>query len=216
MGSKNIIFIYLFEMMTLQNLLFFGGSYLLGAIPFGLIISKMVGIDVRQEGSRNIGATNVSRVLGKKLGLLTLVCDALKGYLPMLAAAHFLPEQGQKELLVCFCGIMAVLGHMFSVYLGFRGGKGVATSLGVFLFLSPAAIGISLVVFIAAVAISGFVSVGSLLVAALIPVWLWLLGGTPVVILTAAIVAALIWIKHYENIVRLWQGREKSWKSAKK
>jgi glycerol-3-phosphate acyltransferase PlsY len=203
-------------MMTLQNLLFFGGSYLLGAIPFGLIISKMVGTDVRQQGSRNIGATNVSRVLGKKLGLLTLVCDALKGYLPMLAAAHFLPEQGQKELLVCLCGIMAVLGHMFSVYLGFKGGKGVATSLGVFLFLSPTAIGISLVVFIAAVAITGFVSVGSLLVAALIPVWLWLLGKTAAVILTAAVVAALIWIKHYENIVRLWQGREKSWKSAKK
>jgi glycerol-3-phosphate acyltransferase PlsY len=203
-------------MMTLQNLLFFGGSYLLGAIPFGLIISKMVGTDVRQQGSRNIGATNVSRVLGKKLGLLTLVCDALKGYLPMLAVTHFLPEQEQKELLVCLCGIMAVLGHMFSVYLGFKGGKGVATSLGVFLFLSPTAIGISLVVFIAAVAISGFVSVGSLLVAALIPVWLWLLGGTPVVILTAAVVATLIWIKHYENIVRLWQGREKSWKSAKK
>lgn len=202
--------------MTFQNLLFLGGSYLLGAIPFGLIISKMVGIDVRQEGSRNIGATNVSRVLGKKLGLLTLVCDALKGYLPMLAVANFLPDQEQKELLVCLCGIMAVLGHMFSVYLGFRGGKGVATSLGVFLFLSPAAIGISLVVFIAVVALSGFVSVGSLLVAALIPVWLWLLGGSPIVILTAAVVATLIWIKHYENIVRLWQGREKSWKTAKK
>ena len=215
-SDKKYPFFFVFVMMTLQSLLFFGGSYLLGAIPFGLIISKMVGIDVRQEGSRNIGATNVSRVLGKKLGLLTLVCDGLKGYMPMLAAAHFLPEQGQKELLVCLCGIIAVLGHMFSVYLGFKGGKGVATSLGVFLFLSPPAIGISLIVFIGSVAISGFVSVGSLLAAGLIPLWLWLLGASSVVVLTAAVVATLIWIKHYENIVRLLQGREKSWKTGKK
>ncbi len=202
-------------MITLQNLLLFAGSYLLGAVPFGLIISKMAGIDVRLEGSRNIGATNVSRVLGKKLGLLTLLCDGLKGYLPMLAATHFLPEEGYKELLVCLCGVMAVIGHMFSIYLRFKGGKGVATSLGVFFFLSPPAIGICLVVFIVSVAISGFVSVGSLLAAGLIPLWFWLLGASSVVIWTAAAVACLIWIKHYENIVRLLQGREKSWKTGK-
>jgi glycerol-3-phosphate acyltransferase PlsY len=203
-------------MMTLQNILFFGGSYLLGAIPFGLIISKMVGVDVRQEGSRNIGATNVSRVLGKKLGLLTLICDMLKGYLPMYVASRYLPESEQKELLICLCGVMAVCGHMFSVYLGFKGGKGVATGLGVFFFLSPLATGISLAIFIAAVAFSGFVSVGSLLAAGLIPLWLWLLGLSPAVILAAAVVAILIWIKHYENITRLLQGREKSWKKEKK
>jgi len=196
----------------LLNVLFPLASYFLGAVPFGLIIGTMVGIDERREGSRNIGATNVSRVLGKKLGLLTLVCDGLKGYLPMLAAAHFLPEQGNKELLVSLCGVMAVLGHMFSVYLGGKGGKGVATGLGVFLYLSPQAIGISLVIFIAAVALSGFVSVGSLLAAGLIPLWLWLFGASPVVITTAAVVALLIWVKHWENIVRLAQGKEKSWK----
>lgn len=196
----------------LLNVLFPLASYFLGAVPFGLIISKMAGTDVRLEGSRNIGATNVSRVLGKKLGLLTLVCDGLKGYLPMLAAAHFLPEHVAKELLVCLCGIMAVLGHMFSVYLGFKGGKGVATSLGVFLYLSPLAIGVSLIIFVAAVAVTGFVSVGSLLAAGLIPLWLWLFGATPTVIGTAAAVALLIWVKHRENIVRLWQGKEKSWK----
>lgn len=216
MQLKTNFLSFVFAMMTLQNLLFFGGSYLLGAIPFGLIISMIVGTDVRQQGSRNIGATNVSRVLGKKLGLLTLILDGLKGYMPMLAAAHFLPEQGQKELLVCVCGILAVLGHMFPVYLGFKGGKGVATSLGVFLFLSPAAIGISLLVFVAAVAFSGFVSVGSLLAAGLIPLWLWLLKQSTVVVLTAAVIATLIWIKHRENIVRLLQGREKSWKTEKK
>ena len=118
--------------------------------------------------------------------------------------------------VVCLCGALAVIGHMFSIYLGFKGGKGVATSLGVFLFLSPAATGISLAVFIAAVGLTGFVSVGSLLAAGLIPLWLWLLGESTTVILTAAIVAALIWVKHHENIARLLQGREKSWKSGKK
>lgn len=203
-------------MITFQSFLFFVGSYLVGAIPFGLLFSKMVGIDVRLEGSRNIGATNVSRVLGKKLGLLTLLCDGLKGYLPMYAAARFLPDSEQKELLVCLCGIMAVLGHMFSVYLGFKGGKGVATSLGAFLFLSPLAIAISLVIFVAAVSLSGFVSVGSLLAAGLIPIWLWLLGASSVTVGMAAVVAVLIWFKHSENIGRLLQGKEKSWKTKKK
>jgi len=104
---------------------------------------------------------------------------------------------------------------MFSIYLGFKGGKGVATSLGVFLFLSPAATGISLAVFIAAVGLTGFVSVGSLLAAGLIPLWLWLLGASTTVIVTAAVVSALIWVKHHENIARLLQGREKSWKTEK-
>ncbi|KGO35504.1 MAG: glycerol-3-phosphate 1-O-acyltransferase PlsY [Desulfoprunum sp.] len=203
-------------MIELHNILFFGGSYLLGAVPFGLIIGRMAGIDVRREGSRNIGATNVGRVLGKKFGALTLLCDGLKGFLPMLAAARLLPASEQKELLVCLCGALAVTGHMFSIYLGFKGGKGVATSLGVFLFLSPAATGISLAVFIAAVGLTGFVSVGSLLAAGLIPLWLWLLGASTTVIVTAAVVSALIWVKHHENIARLLQGREKSWKTEKK
>jgi glycerol-3-phosphate acyltransferase PlsY len=188
-------------------------GYLLGAVPFGLVISRMVGRDVRTEGSRNIGATNVNRVLGKKLGFLTLVCDCLKGFLPIYLAALFLPESENKELIVVTTGIMAVVGHMFPVYLGFKGGKGVATALGVFLFLSPGAILISLGVFIAAVILSGFVSAGSLLASGLIPVWLWLLGSSKIAIVAAAIIGLLIWIKHHENIRRLLQGNEKSWKN---
>lgn len=187
-------------------------SYFLGAIPFGLIVGKLAGKDVRKEGSRNIGATNVSRLLGKKLGFVTLICDGLKGYLPMLLAAVILEESQDKELMVALCGILAVVGHMFPVYLGFKGGKGVATGLGVFLFLSPVAILISLGVFIAAVGLSGFVSVGSLLASGLMVVWLWLLGQSTVTIATAAAVAALIWLKHHENIGRLLRGEEKSWK----
>ncbi len=187
-------------------------GYFLGAVPFGLVISKMVGRDVRTEGSRNIGATNVNRVLGRKLGFLTLVCDCLKGFLPIYLAALFLPESENKELIVVTTGIMAVVGHMFPVYLGFKGGKGVATALGVFLFLSPGAILISLGVFIAAVTLSGFVSAGSLLASGLIPVWLWLLGSSKIAIVAAAIIGLLIWIKHHENIQRLLQGNEKSWR----
>jgi len=188
-------------------------GYFVGAIPFGLVFSKMAGIDVRTEGSKNIGATNVNRVLGRKLGFLTLVCDCLKGFIAIYLATQFLPESENKELIVVITGIMAVIGHMFPVYLGFKGGKGVATSLGVFLFLSPAAILISLAVFIATVALSGFVSAGSLLASGLIPVWLWLLGSSKIAIFAAAIVGLLIWIKHHENIRRLLQGNEKSWKN---
>lgn len=189
-------------------------SYFVGAIPFGLLIGKIAGRDVRLEGSKNIGATNVSRILGKKLGFVTLLCDALKGLVPMVLAAYFLPESATKEIVVCISGVMGVLGHMFPIYLGFKGGKGVATGLGVFLYLSPLAIGISLVVFVASVFFSGFVSVGSLLASGLIPLWLYLLGASNVTIITATVVALLIWVKHAANIKRLVNGSEKSWKKS--
>ncbi len=195
-----------------MNILFFIGSYLFGAIPFGLLIGKFAGVDVRQAGSKNIGATNVSRLLGKKLGVLTLACDVAKGYLPMLLASLLLSESEAKAYWVPLCGILAVVGHMFPVYLGFKGGKGVATGLGVFLFLSPLAILASLIVFVGTVAFTGFVSAGSLLSSALVPMWLWLLNGSAIAIVAAAGVAILIWIKHHENIGRLVRGEEKSWK----
>jgi len=190
-------------------------SYLIGAIPFGLLIGKSVGRDVRLEGSKNIGATNVSRLLGKKLGLLTLFCDVMKGFLPMLLVAYLLPDSDNKQLVVCLSGVMGVVGHMFPVYLGFKGGKGVATGLGAFLYLSPPAILISLVVFVGSVYFSGFVSVGSLLVSGLIPLWLYFLDADSVKIVTASLVAILIWLKHHENIRRLLKGEEKSWKKKK-
>jgi len=195
-----------------MNILFPIASYLIGAIPFGLLVGKLAGVDVRSAGSRNIGATNVNRLLGKKLGFLTLVLDCLKGYLPIYLATLFIQDSGEMSFYIMSCGVMAVVGHMFPVYLGFRGGKGVATALGVFLFLSPPAIGISLIVFIAAVAVSGFVSAGSLLASGLFPLWLWLLGYPKIMVVTAVVIAALIWAKHHENIARLLQGTEKSWK----
>ncbi len=190
-------------------------GYLVGSIPFGLIIGRLAGTDVRKEGSRNIGATNVSRVLGKKLGFLTLVCDCLKGLAPMALAGLYLPDTANREQVVAFTGVLAVVGHMFPVYLRFSGGKGVATGLGVFLYFSPVAIAISLTVFLAAVRLTGFVSVGSLLASALIPLWLYLLGAAKTAIWAAAVIALLIWGKHHENIKRLLHGQEKTWKKGK-
>jgi glycerol-3-phosphate acyltransferase PlsY len=213
LAQRLIITIILFRgHIHKMSILFPVIGYLTGAIPFGLVIGKMAGVDVRTQGSRNIGATNVNRVLGKKLGFVTLICDCLKGLLPMYVAAVFLPESETKEWIVGLTGVMAVLGHMFPVYLHFRGGKGVATSLGVFLYLSPPAIALSLVVFLLTVAITGFVSAGSLLASGLIPLWLYILGASKTTIGMAACVALLIWFKHHENINRLIHGKEVSWK----
>ena len=187
-------------------------SYLLGAVPFGLLVGRLAGIDVREKGSKNIGATNVNRLLGKKFGVMTLALDCLKGCLPMIISAKLF---GASEGVVLCCGIAAVVGHMFSIYLGFKGGKGVATGLGVFLYLSPLAILFCVAVFVISVAVSGFVSVGSLLASGLMPLWLILLGASWPTVITALIVAALIWFKHHENISRLIRGEEKSWKTKK-
>lgn len=188
-------------------------SYLVGAIPFGLLFSRAVGKDVREEGSGNIGATNVNRVLGKKFGILTLLCDVAKGFFPVYLVFLFLPPANNNEFIIALCGLATVLGHMFPVYLGFKGGKGVATALGVFLYFSPLSILFALFLFIAVVAVSGFVSAGSLAASGLIPIFIWYLGGAPSTVLVALSIAALIWIKHSSNIRRLKKGEEKSWKT---
>ena len=187
-------------------------SYLVGAIPFGLLLSRGSGVDIRRQGSGNIGATNVARLLGRKLGILTLILDVLKGFVPIWLAGHFIAPGPQHNLVVALCGGATVIGHMFPVYLGFRGGKGVATGLGVFLFLQPLAVLYSLLVFVTAVVLSGFVSLGSLLASFSFPLWLFLLGAPAWTLWLAAFVVLMIWIKHHENIRRLLAGTEKSWK----
>lgn len=190
-------------------------AYLIGAIPFGLLIGRLVGADVRQAGSGNIGATNVGRVLGKKLGALTLFCDVAKGFLPVWLAASLLPDTtAHREWLVMACGLATVAGHMFPLYLKFKGGKGVATALGVFLFISPWSVLISLFVFSGALTAFRYVSVASLTASLLIPLWLWLLGESPVILLTALAIVLLIWFQHRSNIGRLLRGTEKGWKKV--
>jgi acyl phosphate:glycerol-3-phosphate acyltransferase len=190
-------------------------AYLLGSIPFGLLLGRIAGRDIRLAGSGNIGATNVGRLLGRKLGVLTLVLDAGKAVLPMLAASLLLTGPGRDQWVV-LCGGAAFLGHLYPVYLRFRGGKGVATALGIFLYLEPLAALAAAAVFIIVVVGWGFVSLGSLIAAALLPGFIWLWSDSPDHALLAALVAVLIWVKHRDNIVRLHQGREKSWRHSAK
>lgn len=187
-------------------------GYLLGSVPFGLLYGKLAGIDVRRQGSGNIGATNVSRLLGKKLGALTLASDLLKGILPMLLAAKLLGDQPGAAHWVMLCGGAAFLGHCFPVYLKFRGGKGVATALGLHLYLAPLPTLAGVALFAATVRLSGYVSLGSLAAAAALPLLIWLAGGSSELTGISALVGALIWLKHHENIARLLRGEEKSWK----
>jgi len=197
-------------------------SYLVGSIPTGLMLSKAVGVDIRKSGSGNIGATNVTRLLGKKLGILTLLGDVLKAVIPMLSV-HWYMVNFQKtispmdlDLAVSLCGGAAFLGHMYSIYLKFRGGKGVATALGVFIVLEPLAALISLLLFSGVVYFSGYVAVGSLVVSALMTLWIWLLKGSPNHVYLAFFIGVLIWIKHADNIRRLFEGTETNWRVWKK
>ncbi len=198
--------------MNIQYIFFIAVSYLLGAIPFGLLLSRGRGVNIREQGSKNIGATNVSRLLGKKLGFLTFLLDCAKGYLPMFAAGLLLGETPNCNLVIGLCGAASVLGHMFPIYLRFKGGKGVATGLGVFLYLVPKAVLLSLVVFICTVASTGFVSLGSLLASAVILPCLYFFAEPSWKLYLACFVVFMIWLKHYENIGRLLRGTEKSFK----
>ncbi len=203
-------------MMVVQSFLLILASYLVGAIPFGLVLSKGTGINIREQGSKNIGATNVSRLLGKKLGFCTLLLDIAKGYLPMFAAGLLLGDAQNRNLVIGLCGAASITGHMFPIYLGFKGGKGVATGLGVFLYLAPKALLICLAVFIAAVGLTGYVSLGSLLASAAILPGLYFFSEPFWKLLLAGYVVLMIWLKHYQNIGRLFNGTEKSFKKSKK
>ncbi len=186
-------------------------AYLLGSVPFGLVFSKAKGIDPRLHGSGNIGATNISRVLGKGWGITTLLCDTLKGYLPVLAAIRLeLPS-----IIVALTGLAAVAGHCYSVFLTFKGGKGVATALGVFLAICPKAVAIAAVVFAGALYYTGYVSVGSLASVALMPVLLFFFKNDSIIQTMAWTVCFIIWLRHKDNIARLRKGEEKKITSAK-
>lgn len=187
-------------------------SYLIGSIPFGLVLGKLKGVDVRQGGSRNIGATNVTRQLGKGLGILTLLGDTGKGLLPMVVAGALLQGRADAELWVVLSGGAAFLGHLFPVYLRFVGGKGVATALGVFLYLDPLATLVDVLIFAGVVYNWGFVSLGSLSAALMMPGLIWLRTGSVAYTALATAIGVLIWIKHHENIGRLRRHEEKSWR----
>jgi glycerol-3-phosphate acyltransferase PlsY len=198
--------------MNIPHLLLITASYLMGAVPFGLLLSRGRGVNIREQGSKNIGATNVSRLLGKKLGFLTFLLDCVKGYLPMFAAGLLLSDVPDRNLVIGLCGAASVVGHMFPIYLRFKGGKGVATGLGVFLYLAPKAVLLSLIVFVGTVAGTGFVSLGSLLASAVVLPCLYFFAEPFWKLYLASFVVLMIWIKHYQNIGRLLQGKEKNFK----
>jgi glycerol-3-phosphate acyltransferase PlsY len=187
-------------------------AYLLGSIPFGLIAGfKVKGLDIREHGSRNIGATNVSRVVGKKWGIAVLLLDAIKGYVACMLPSFF----GQSHLLPLqlLLGVSAILGHSFPIWLKFKGGKGVATSLGVFLAIAWIPTLITFAIWILCFAITHIISVSSLVAAVIFPIMIaWRYTGTREVkfLLPISIILALfIFYTHRANIQRLRQGTEK-------
>ncbi|HEX9776947.1 MAG TPA: glycerol-3-phosphate 1-O-acyltransferase PlsY, partial [Geopsychrobacteraceae bacterium] len=182
------------------------GAYLLGAIPTGVILTRLTGKeDIRQAGSGNIGATNVYRVAGRTLGALTLVGDCLKGVVPVLVAGQLFALTGIPLALVA---LAAFVGHCFPVYLGFKGGKGVATALGVFLVLSPLAILGALAVFVLVLWKWRYISLASVSAAAVIPLLVLAIERSwPLFAATLVIAAIVIW-RHRSNIERLKSGGE--------
>ncbi|HEY3489956.1 MAG TPA: glycerol-3-phosphate 1-O-acyltransferase PlsY [Candidatus Deferrimicrobiaceae bacterium] len=184
-------------------------SYLLGAVPFGVLVAKMFdrGIDLRATGSGNIGATNVARTLGKWPGILTLLLDASKGAAAVLAAKALAPP-GDLVLPAAAAGA-AFLGHLFPVYLGFRGGKGVATALGVVLAFSPAAACILFLLFASVFAATRYVSLGSLVAGAGLMPAMMLLGAPPPLLALSAGIGVMVFWTHRENIRRLVAGQER-------
>lgn len=187
-------------------LLLMAFAYLLGSVPVGVVVARLLGgVDPRSAGSGNIGATNVARTLGKLPGVATLVGDALKGFVPAVWAAHAFAS----PWAVAPVGLVAYLGHLFPLYLGFKGGKGVATGLGVFLALATGSAFLSALVFGAVVWKWRMVSLGSLAAAAALPLFAGFLGRPPAIVLLALAVAVLTAWKHQENIERLLQGTER-------
>jgi glycerol-3-phosphate acyltransferase PlsY len=183
-------------------------SYLLGAIPTSHVVSRTIArIDLRQHGSGNLGATNLYRVLGWKYAVPVALFDIAKGAVPVLL---FAPQASRSELFAVACGVAAILGHVFSVFVGFKGGKGVATAAGVMLGLTPLALGVAALVWVVVVRVTGYVSLGSIAAAAVLPVAVYLLEqpNTPELLWIDVLVAAGVIVLHRRNIQRLLNGTE--------
>ena len=184
--------------------LWLSGAYLAGSIPFGYLIGRARGVDVRTVGSKNIGATNVYRTVGKGWGVLAFLCDFLKGLLPTLAALRW---GGGQDLPVC-TGLACVVGHTLTVFMRFRGGKGVATAFGMMVALAPWPALAALGVFVVTVWLSHYISLGSILAAATLAALVWATPCRPILRVVATVVAAFVVVRHRSNIVRIAKGCE--------
>lgn len=183
-------------------------GYLCGSIPTGVLVARARGVDLTKVGSGNIGATNVARALGKKSGAFVLLVDALKGFAPVFAAKRLWLDVPHGPTVIAAVGLCAILGHVFPVWLRLRGGKGVATALGVFLALSPLAAGVSVALFAAIYAAKRISSVGSLAAATAMPITLALLRAPAAFLILALFGWLLIVIRHRGNIRRLLRHEE--------
>lgn len=179
-------------------------TYLVASIPFSLILGKIIkGMDIREYGSGNVGSTNAARVLGKKIGLITLILDVLKGYIPVIIALN---NYGMKFAIIV--SLVAVIGHSYSIYLKFKGGKAVATSTGVMLALSPYSVVLLAIIFVIIVVVSSYVSLASISVALLLPFIVYLLNGSKDLIIFAYFLGLFIAYRHKSNIYNLINGKE--------
>lgn len=198
----------------MEKILFLVLGYVMGALPNGVWIGKYFkGIDIREHGSKNSGATNAYRVLGAKFGIMVLIADALKGFLPPFIASKFGIE-GNMLLLI---GVVTIVGHTLSFFLKFKGGKGVATSLGVFLFLIPKVTLTLLIIFIIVVAVTRYISLGSIVAAIMLPILTYFhpitngMDRLPLLIMTT-IIGIFVVYKHKSNMGRLLKGTENKFK----
>jgi glycerol-3-phosphate acyltransferase PlsY len=190
---------------VVADLVLLAVGYLLGSIPFGVLIARGAGgVDLRGVGSGNIGATNVLRAVGKGAAALTLVGDIGKGALAVALARW----TGAGDAVVAAAGLAAVLGHLFPVWSGFRGGKGVATTLGAVLGGMPSVGGSLLLVWVAVAAITRYSSLAALVAIAAMPLLVWLLDGRPAMLALSGALLVLVFVRHRENIGRLLAGTE--------
>jgi acyl phosphate:glycerol-3-phosphate acyltransferase len=197
-------------------------AYLLGSIPTGFLLAKAQGIDIRTVGSGNIGATNALRTLGKPVGIFVMLVDVAKGWVAVALVARIIwawwfpssDDQAREWLGIC-AGACAILGHNYTCWLGFKGGKGIATSAGAFFALAPWGLLIALGLWVLAFAATRYVSVASILAALVLPITVWFTTGRPALTVVTAVMAALAIYKHKTNIQRLLDGTESRFGSKK-
>lgn len=190
-----------------MSFLFCFFAFLSGSIPWGYLIGRSKGIDLRKAGSCNIGATNVMRVIGKKEALLTLTLDILKGFMPVFVL-RLIPLYGQNLILLAVAGIFAIVGHCFTPFLKFKGGKGVATSTGVVLAIMPWAGLITVLLWAVTVKISRISSLGAVVSFSLLPVTVYLLNYPDELLIFSGLLTFIIYLRHISNIKRLLSGVE--------
>ncbi|WP_340690967.1 glycerol-3-phosphate 1-O-acyltransferase PlsY [Hydrogenobacter thermophilus] len=195
----------------MDSLLLILFAYLLGSVLFGEHIARAKGVDIRSVGSGNVGATNVGRALGIKYAVLVFLLDTLKGLFPTLLARIYF---GIDSWTTVFVGIASVLGHIFPIFHSFKGGKAVATSLGVLLGLSPLASIVCLIIWYAVFKLKGYVSLASLTASASAPLLLFILGYPFKVLLMSFVIVFLVFCRHRDNIARLLEGREHGFKGS--